>query len=149
VRTRSLCRKQVIDRPRSEIFRFFGDAQNLAKITPPELRFRITTPHPIVMRAGALIDYRLALFGIPFSWQTRISHWEPDACFVDEQLKGPYRSWVHRHSFREAGGMTEMVDCVSYSLPFGTAGQLAAPIVSRQLDQIFDFRSRAIRSIFA
>lgn len=129
------------------MFRFFADAENLERITPPELGFEFVTPLPVEMRVGALIEYRLRLFGVRFGWRTRIVAWEPDSSFVDEQLRGPYRRWVHTHRFREVGGGTEVEDDIEWSLPFPPLGEIARPVVRRQLARIFDYRERAIRAI--
>lgn len=80
-----------------EIFAFFCDAQNLESITPPWLKFEVLTPAPIELGEGALIDYRLRVRGIPLRWQSKITHWDPPHSFVDEQLRGPYRLWIHTH----------------------------------------------------
>jgi ligand-binding SRPBCC domain-containing protein len=133
--------------PLAEIFPFFADAANLAALTPSELRFRFVTPLPIEMRVGALIEYRLRLFGVPFAWRTRIDCWQPNAGFVDRQLNGPFRRWVHRHEFREVAGGTLMEDHVEWALPLQPIGELARPLVRAQLERIFDFRSVAIRRI--
>lgn len=131
------------------VFAFFADAENLGRITPPEMHFRIQTPQPIEMRAGTLIDYTIRLWGIPLKWRTKIALWNPPNRFVDEQLSGPYRTWIHTHRFEGIGDDTLMEDEVVYALPFGLLGRLVAPIVRRQLDRIFAYRESAVRKTFA
>ena len=135
--------------PVDEVFAFFSNAENLERITPPELAFHIVTPTPIVITEGTIIDFRLRLFGVPFSWRTRIVQWQPNEQFIDEQIRGPYRSWRHLHTFVQCEYGTKMPDRLEYRLPFRPAGSLALPLVRRQLDRIFRYRASTIRRLLA
>ena len=136
-----------LPRPPAELFPFFADAANLDALTPPWLHFHIVTPPPIVLKAGALIDYRLRVHGLPLRWRTRINIWQPPHHFVDEQIRGPYRQWIHEHTFEARDGGTLAHDVVRYAVPFDflTHRWLIRPDIER----IFKFRMGALRNRFA
>lgn len=136
-----------LPRPPAEVFGFFADAANLESITPPWLRFHTVTPLPVTMREGALIDYRLRVHGLPVHWRTRISTWQPPHRFVDEQIRGPYRQWIHEHTFEPRNGGTLARDFVSFVVPFDF---VTYPLlVRRDVEAIFAFRAKALTARFA
>ena len=97
---------------RTTVFSFFADPRNLEDLTPGWLHFEILTPMPLQMKSGVLVDYRLRLYGIPLHWQSEICVWEPPHRFVDRQIRGPYRVWIHEHTFAELNGGTLVADTV-------------------------------------
>jgi ligand-binding SRPBCC domain-containing protein len=135
-----------VPRQRTEVFAFFAAAENLQRITPPWVDFRIITPLPIDMRAGALIDYRLKVHGLPIRWRTEISAWAPPDGFVDRQIKGPYLRWVHTHQFRDVPGGTAVDDTVDFAVPGGWP--IERLFVRRDLRAIFLHRQQAILDAF-
>src|SRR5262245_10988524 len=132
--------------PPEELFPFFANAANLDVLTPPWLHFHIVTPQPIVMRPGTLIDYRLRVHGLPLRWRTRVSAWEPPRRFVDEQLRGPYRRWIHEHTFDLRDGGTLIRDAVQYAVPFDAL--LHRWFVRPDIERIFQFRAAELRRRF-
>jgi ligand-binding SRPBCC domain-containing protein len=145
MRIHTLRREQRLPGAPDAVFGFFADARNLEAITPPLLRFRVVTPSPIVMGAGTRIRYRLRVHGVPLSWLTEITVWEPPHRFVDEQIDGPYALWHHTHTFEADGEETVMHDVVRYRIGFGALGALAdALLVRRDLDRIFDYRAERV-----
>lgn len=124
---------------------FFGAAENLPRITPPSLAFRILTPRPIVIGQDSLLDYTIRWAGVPIHWRTRIIDWTPERQFIDMQLRGPYTLWHHQHMFTPSEEGTICTDRVVYKVPGGPLGSvLNALVIRRQLLGIFRFRRRAI-----
>jgi ligand-binding SRPBCC domain-containing protein len=132
--------------PAADVFPFFADAGNLQAITPANLHFQILTEMPIEMRPGAVIDYKIRLRGFPIHWQTEITAWEPTYRFVDRQLKGPYKWWIHEHLFEERDGETVAIDIVDYGVPLAF---IAHPLlVKNDLIKIFRFRHEVLAKRF-
>jgi ligand-binding SRPBCC domain-containing protein len=140
-------RDQLIERPLPEVFSFFADARNLAVITPPWLNFEIRSNQPIEMAAGTVIDYRLALRGVPLRWRSEITVWDPPVRFVDEQRRGPYRYWIHEHTFEADGaGRTIVGDRVRYAVPGGSL--VHRLFVEPDLERVFAYRAGKLDAIF-
>lgn len=139
---------QWIAKPRDQVFDFFSRAENLEKITPEWLNFRIKKKSTAEICEGTLIDYRLKIKGVPAYWRTLISTWRPGERFVDEQLKGPYSLWHHTHFFEELKGGTLMTDRVIYRVPLGPIGSLIEFIMIRHdVRKIFKYRQHTVEKV--
>ena len=142
----SLNREIWLPQPRDLVFEFFADPRNLEKLTPAWLRFQVMDPDSIAMGSGATIDYRLRLRGLPLRWRSRIALWDPPRRFIDVQVRGPYREWVHEHRFESRSGGTVVVDRVDYAV---LGGRLVNRLLVRgDLERIFDYRTEALGRIY-
>ena len=142
----SIYREMIIPRSQEETFAFFSDARNLDILTPRWVGFKILTPTPIEMRAGALIEYQIRIHGIPIRWRTEITEWEAPHRFVDLQLKGPYEWWHHEHRFESCKDGTRMIDEVEFRAPLHW---ISHPLmVKRDVRRIFDYRAQALERRF-
>ncbi|MCW3083386.1 MAG: hypothetical protein JWP12_752 [Bacteroidetes bacterium] len=145
----TLIKETIINRPIAEVFDFFSKAENLDKITPPDMQLRIISPQPIIIQKGTLIDYKIKVSGIPFKWQTLISEWNPPYRFIDKQLKGPYNTWIHEHTFEERNGKTYMKDYVQFRSPgFFLEPLINKLFVEKKIKAIFEFREKILKELF-
>ncbi len=132
-----------------EVFHYFSLAENLEELTPPWLNFKIKKKSSEHVQEGMLLDYSLRVRGVPVKWKTLIEQWAPPQKFVDRQLKGPYRLWLHEHRFFAMKHGTLMTDVVAYRLPFGILGDLVHLLwVGSDVAKIFQYRSSKILSRF-
>ena len=138
--------EQFLSYPIEQAFRFFASPENLNLLTPPWANFSILSPQPIEMAVGTIIEYRIRLRGVPVNWRSEITEWQPPFAFCDVQLRGPYRFWVHRHTFEEKPGGTLVTDHVDY-------GVLGGALVNRlfvagELRRIFTYRKTRLHELF-
>ena len=140
---------QFIARPIDEVFAFFTRPANLGRITPAAKGFELLTDDGDP-RDGLEISWRIRpLLGIPMTWTATIAGFRPGRGFVDVQIRGPYRSWEHHHTFEAVDGGTIVRDEIEYALPFGRLGDLVNRLVVRaELRRLFGYRREAIRTIF-
>lgn len=142
-------RYQWVNSPLDNIFTFFSDGANLQKLTPSNMQFKVINQSTEVLEAGTLIDYKLKVHGIPMKWKTRINSFTKNESFVDDQLKGPYKKWLHKHSFTSVKGGTLICDNVAYKVPLGILGHVVAGwFIKMDINNIFNYRNKVIEEIF-
>ena len=136
-----------------EAWDFFSSPKNLARITPPHMRFKIeyVSGNGSPMYAGQVMRYKIGILpGVSSDWMTEITHVQEPFYFVDDQVLGPYALWHHEHRFKEVAGGVEMTDEIHYAIPYGIIGRLANWLfVENQVKNIFHYREEIIRNIFS
>lgn len=147
---KELLRYQFIDREPQEIFTFFSQAQNLEKLTPESMSFKMTHMSTPTIQEGSIIDYKLSVHGLPLKWKAKILEYVEGEYFIDEQLSGPYSQWIHKHAFIKArNGGTIVVDHVHYKIPMGFIGSLiAGPFIKKDISKIFKYRLEVLNKKF-
>jgi ligand-binding SRPBCC domain-containing protein len=134
----------------AKAFDFFAIPSNLERLTPAFVHFNFLVPRPERISPGAVLEYRLRLYGVPVKWRTRIVSVDEPHSFIDVQDRGPYAHWQHTHTFREiAADRSEVGDRIEFAMPYGMLGEAAySLVVARSLQQIFDYRAAALERLF-
>ena len=136
----------------NEAWDFFSSPLNLARITPPQMKFVVTSNYTAdtKMYAGMIITYKVSpVLGIKLNWMTEITHVADHQYFVDEQRFGPYALWHHQHHFKEIPGGVEMTDILDYAIGYGFIGRISNTVlVGKEIKKIFDYRTKAVEEMF-
>jgi ligand-binding SRPBCC domain-containing protein len=128
------------------VFQFLSDTNNLEIVVPPWLGLRTLTSRPIDMGIATRIDYRLRIHGVPARWESEVISWEPPRRFVYEQRRGPFRYWMHEHTFLDCKDGTMARDNVDYAVPGGRL--VHSLFVRRDLERVFRYRRARLISTF-
>ncbi|MEH1909479.1 MAG: SRPBCC family protein [Nostoc sp.] len=130
----------VINAPPEVVWKFHERSDILQLLNPP------WQPVQVVRRegglnVGAITEFRLFLGPLPLTWLARHTEYEKYRLFTDEQISGPFESWVHRHEFEPENGKTKLTDAISFSMPGGgTVEFVSGWLVQVQLEAMFRYR---------
>ncbi|MFC3299341.1 SRPBCC family protein [Arthrobacter agilis] len=92
---------------------------------------------------GEQVTWRAWHFGLPIHMTSRIVEMESADYFVDEQVKGPFRTFRHVHEFSHDDGVTTMIDRIRFAAPFGSLGRLVEVLLlERYLKKLIETRNR-------
>jgi ligand-binding SRPBCC domain-containing protein len=125
-----------IDAPVGSVFAFHERPDALSLLSPP------FPPLRLLHRAGGLepgarVELRIG----PLPWTAIHTACEKNRFFVDEQLRGPFARWVHRHEFTPESSGTRLTDRIEFNLPGGRfIDALLGWAVRRLLQSMFRFR---------
>ena len=97
------------------VAQFHSQTASLAMLTPPPVIVRIHRA-PTIQHTGDEVDFAMWFGPLPIRWLAQIEQ-ASDTGFVDRQVRGPFRTWVHRHSFAPVDATTtEVIDEVQAEL---------------------------------
>jgi ligand-binding SRPBCC domain-containing protein len=78
-----------------------------------------------MMDLGDSVTWDARHLGLRWRLTSRITEYDRPQRFVDEQVRGPFRSFRHLHEFRPINGDTLMIDEFDFRAPFGPLGRIA------------------------
>ena len=139
-------KESVIRATRERVFAFHEQPDVLSLLIPPWESARVIQPARISdVGAQAIIETRI--FGpITARWIAQHTVYEPPGLFEDIQVKGPFRSWRHRHIIKPHADGAMLRDEMDYEPPFGFLGRAVAPLlVQRRLEKLFAHRHDVTR----
>ncbi len=144
-------RKQNIPITLEKAWDFFSNIDNLVKITPVHLNYKIHSRSDAgEMYPGMIITYYISpILNLSIKWGTEITQIKEHSYFIDNQIKGPFKIWHHEHRFMEKGNSVEVNDILYYDIPYGFIGRfLNKFFISKRVNDIFDYREQKIKELF-
>lgn len=88
------------------------------------------------------VTWKARHFGVWWTMSSVISEYDRPHYFVDQQSKGPFKSFRHEHHFEPAADGCTMRDVVEMQAPFGPLGSLVGLLIlNRHIEQLIDLRN--------
>jgi ligand-binding SRPBCC domain-containing protein len=130
----------------SKVGEFHARSSSMAAITPPPVIVRLHRA-PLILQEGDQMEFTLWLGPLPIHWLACIEEVTPSG-FIDRQVRGPFRRWVHRHRFIPLGEReTEVRDEVEVELSHHPLWALVGLGMWATLPLLFAFRGWKTRRV--
>ncbi len=134
-------KSSIINAPVDVVFGFHEREDALTLLSPPFPPVRVISRRGGI-QTGAAVVLKIGLI----TWVARHTAYEKNALFVDEQVRGPFSSWVHRHEFTPESDGCRLTDRLTYSLPGGViVNAVFGWAVNLGLRQMFTHRHAVTR----
>lgn len=120
------------------------------RLTPPWGRVRVLERNGDLGNGRVVLEMELG--PLRHRWVAQHRDAVPGLQFVDEQVEGPFKRWVHHHLFEQLGdGRCRYTDRIEYELPGGAAalGPMARGRVHERLLRTFRYRHATVAADLA
>ena len=139
-------KQSVINASQESVFSFHEQADALILLLPPWESAKVIQSARISEVGSEAIVETSILGPLKTRWVARHTLYDPPRRFEDIQVKGPFRSWHHRHIVEQHEHGTVLRDEIEYEPPLGFLGRLLAPVlVDKRLQRLFDYRHEVTR----
>ena len=122
----------TVDADIDSTFEWFEHEGSFRRLMPPwEVAEEVRADETI--EVGSQRVFRFPMGPLKMTWVAEHTAYEPPHHFADKMVKGPFWHWTHDHNLRQSEGKTEVVDDVTYQVPFGALGNLADTVLGGML----------------
>ena len=139
--------KEILIRAAPErVFAFHEQDNALELLMPPWETAQVVQGARISEIGSRAIIVTRILGPFKVRWVAEHTRYEPPDLFEDVQVKGPFRSWRHRHIISAHSEGAILRDEIEYEPPLGFIGKAVAPLlIERRLKRLFEYRHQVTR----
>ena len=125
-----------------ELFHWHEKQGAFHRLSPPWDQVKVLRQDP-TLKPGAEVHIQMKMGPFPLKWVAKHTEYHPPNEFVDIQLKGPFKKWIHRHRMFELGELTsELEDHITFQTPWSLGEGMALKSVER----LFNYRHEVLKN---
>jgi len=134
--------RSVIRTTPERLFAFHELPDAIDRLMPPWERARVLERAPDLLPGRRLVAEVEVALGFFMRIESVHTLYDPPRRFDDEQTRGPFRRWHHRHIVEPHPDGAVLIDDIDFEPPFALISRW---IVIRRLQRLFDYRHHITR----